>query len=109
MFRREELDADPDVRAGPPAAAQLVGTVLQPGARELHRPDALVALAELAVLEVLPVPRLRDLEVGRRAGRALDRVVDRVVPEHVGEVRLLLDHGADQRHGHARPPGLARR
>ena len=64
------------------AAAELVGAVLQDGARELHGPHALVALAVAAVVQV-GGRALRSRQ--RAARRALDRVAHRVVAEDVAK------------------------
>ena len=88
-----------------PAAAELVGAVLQAGARELHRADALVAEALVAELQVLPVARLGHEQ--QPARRALDRVADLVVAEHVLEAGLDLEHRAHERDGHAVAARLA--
>ena len=103
--RRQVLDADADVRAGLEAAAELVGPILQEGARELHGPHALGALAAVAMLQVGLVERFGDDEVGPPVD-ALDRVGHAVVPEHVGERRLDLHDRAHERDGHLGAPRL---
>ena len=65
---REELEADADVGARLPAAAELVGAVLQAGARQLHRADALVAEPLAAVAQVPAVVVRGHGEQARRAG-----------------------------------------
>ena len=101
----EELEADADVGARLPAAAELVGAVLQGRARQLHRADALVAEAPAAVGQVLAIVVLGDRQ--QAAGRALDRVAHRVVAEDVAKAGLLLEHRAGQRDRKAGAPGLA--
>ena len=88
----------------PPAAAELVGAVLQERAGELHRPDALVAEPLAAVLQVLAVVLLGDRQ--QPAGRALDRVAHRVVAEDVAKAGLLLDDRAGERDRQPHAPGL---
>src|SRR5215207_4123747 len=100
----EELDADADVRAGLPAAAELVGSILEEGARELHRADALVAVAGAPAL-VPPVERLRHVDATLARGEDQTAVAVPVVPEDVGEPGLHLQYGADQRDGDARARG----
>jgi hypothetical protein len=91
------LEPDADVGPGLPAAAELVGAVLQERAGELHRSHALVAESLAAMVQVLAVVLLGDRE--QAPGRALDRIAHRVVAEDVAEAGLLLEDRAGQGDG----------